>query len=82
VYLIPTPIQQLVVSAEQSGNLSGALLKINQNYESKADTTTKNLAIILEPILLLVVWVGVLGVALAVILPIYNLIGGFSSTIR
>lgn len=33
---------------------------------------------ILEPVLLVVVWLGVVSVALAVILPIYNLIGGFN----
>lgn len=47
-------------------------------YESKADATTKNLAVILEPILLVLVWLGVVGVALAVILPIYSLVGGLN----
>ena len=77
--LIPAPIQQLVVAGEQSGTLSATLLKIGQIYETKSDTTTKNLTVILEPILLVIVWLGVVAVALAVILPIYNLIGGFNA---
>lgn len=76
---IPAPIQQLIVAGEQSGTLSGSLLKIGQIFEAKADTTTKNLTIILEPILLVIVWLGVVAVALAVILPIYSLIGGFKT---
>lgn len=76
--LIPAPIQQLVVAAEQSGTLPESLLRIGQTFEAKADTTTKNLTIILEPILLVVVWLGVVTVALAVILPIYSLVGGFN----
>ena len=77
--LVPVPIQQLIVAGEQSGTLSGSLLKIGQTFETKADTSTKNLTIILEPILLVIVWLGVVAVALAVILPIYSLIGGFKT---
>jgi type II secretory pathway component PulF len=77
--LIPAPIQQLIVAGEQSGTLPESLLKIGQTFETKADTTTKNLTIILEPILLVIVWLGVVTVALAVILPIYSLIGGFKT---
>lgn len=77
--LIPEPIQQLIVAGEQSGTLSGTLLKIGRMFETKADTTTKNLTVILEPILLVIVWLGVVAVALAVILPIYSLIGGFKT---
>jgi len=77
--LIPSPIQHLIVAGEQSGTLSTTLLKIGQIFEAKADTTTKNLTTILEPILLVIVWLGVVTVALAVILPIYSLIGGFKT---
>lgn len=75
---ISRPLQQLIVAAERSGNLPETFLKIGSTYESKADTTTKNLAVILEPILLVAVWLGVVGVALAVILPIYSLVGGLN----
>lgn len=79
--LIPAPIQQLIVAGEQSGALPGSLLKIGQTYETKSDIVTKNLTTILEPILLVIVWLGVVAVALAVILPIYNLIGGFNANL-
>lgn len=77
--LIPVPIQQLVVAGEQSGSLARTLLKIGETFEAKADTMTKNLTVILEPILLVIVWLGVVAVALAVVLPIYSLIGGFKT---
>lgn len=77
--LVPAPIQQLIVAGEQSGTLSSTLLKIGQMFEGKADTSTKNLTVILEPMLLVIVWLGVVAVALAVILPIYSLIGGFNA---
>lgn len=77
--LIPYPIQQLIVSAEQSGQLPEALIKLGATYEEKSEVTSKNLVILLEPILLVLVWLGVVFVAIAIILPIYKLVGDFSA---
>ena len=76
--MVPATIQQMVASGEQSGNLSKMLRKIGETFEEKTETSTKNLSVLLEPILLLIVWGGVIMVALAVILPIYSMIGGFN----
>ncbi len=73
--LIPTPVAQLVVAAERSGALAETFRKIGQQYDERTETTTKDLAVMLEPILLVIVWLGVVGVAIAVILPIYSLQG-------
>jgi type II secretory pathway component PulF len=73
--IVPESIQQIIVSAEKSGNLAEVLKSIGSKYESMSESSTKNLIIILEPILLIVVWLGVVIIALAVIMPIYNLIG-------
>jgi type IV pilus assembly protein PilC len=74
--LLPQPVQQIIVVGSQSGTLSEVLTKIATVYEEKSDTSTRNLSVILEPLLLFIVWLAVVGVALGVILPIYNLIGG------
>jgi type II secretory pathway component PulF len=76
--LIPIPIQQMMIAAEQSGHLADTLLRVSKSFEKKTHTTTKNLSTILEPLLLFFVWLIVVGVALAVILPIYSLIGGLN----
>lgn len=76
--LISIPIQQIVVAGERSGRLSESLIKIGRTYESRIDTSTKNLSVILEPALLFIVALAVLGVAIAVVLPIYSLVGGFN----
>ena len=78
---LPMPVQQLIVSGEQSGTLPQVLQKVSDQYEEKTDTTAKNLSVILEPILLVIVWLGVVMVALAVILPIYSLVGGLGNQI-
>jgi type II secretory pathway component PulF len=74
--LLPPSVQQMVIAGERSGSLSEVLLTIGHTYEQKSDITTANLEAILEPILLIIVWLGVMAVAIAVILPIYSLVGG------
>lgn len=76
--LMPIHIQQIIVTSERSGRLPEVLISLGETFEDKLQTTTKNLIIILEPILLIVIWLGVLFVALSVILPIYSLIGGLN----
>lgn len=76
--LFPVPIQQLIISSEQSGNLAETFKKIGEMYEAKTETTAKNITILLEPTLLVIVWLGVVAVALAVILPLYSLIGNLN----
>jgi type II secretory pathway component PulF len=41
----------------------------------------KYLTTMMEPILLVIVWLGVLAIALAIVLPIYSLIGGMGQQI-
>ncbi len=77
--LFPATVQQLIIAGEQSGTLSQTLIKIGEEYEAKTDTSAKDFAVILEPILLVIVWVGVVAVALAVVLPIYSLVGGLQT---
>jgi type II secretory pathway component PulF len=76
--LIPPAVQQMIISGEQSGRVEEVFRKVGQIYEAKTDIATKDLTVILEPFLLFVVWIGVVTVALAVILPIYSLIGGLN----
>ena len=80
--LFPGSIQQMINSSELSGSLSDTLIHVGEIYETKTDISAKNLATMLEPIFLIIVWFGVLFIALAVILPIYGLIGGISNSIN
>lgn len=76
--LLTPAVQQLVVAGERSGSLPEVLQTVGRTYEQKSDVTTQNLEAIVEPALLVVVAVGVLMVAVAIILPIYSLVGGLS----
>lgn len=74
--LIPANARQVIVAGERSGSLTQTLKIVGSTYDDKVEITTKNFEVIIEPILLVIVWVGVMAVAVAVIMPIYTLIGG------
>lgn len=76
--LLPPAVQQMVIAGEKSGSLSEVLRTVARTYEQKSDVTTQNLESIIEPVMLIVVWVGVMLVAVAVIVPIYSLTGGLN----
>ena len=74
-FLIPYTVQGLISGGERSGRLPETLENIHQAYEEKVEIMSKNLSVILEPILLIVVWVIVVFLAAAIILPIYDMVG-------
>jgi type IV pilus assembly protein PilC len=76
--LVPPSVRQMIAAGEQSGKLVEALGRISAFYEEKLDMSTKNLASVLEPLLLVCIWVGVVALALTVIVPIYELVGQFN----
>ncbi|MDP1689187.1 MAG: type II secretion system F family protein [bacterium] len=76
--ILPVIVVQMILAAEKSGTLPQTFIKIGEIYEAKTEITIKNITIVLEPILLVIVWLGVLAVAVAIILPIYSLIGKFN----
>lgn len=76
--LIPSSVQEMIFVGERSGKLPEILLKIGKNYEEKLDITTRNLSAVLEPVLLIAVWLGVVFLALSIILPVYNLISNIN----
>ena len=49
---IPPSIQQMIVSAERSGSIPAVFRAVGKRYESKTESTAKNLTTVLEPLLL------------------------------
>jgi hypothetical protein len=68
----------MIMAAECSGKLEDTFLRVGEIYEEKTDAMTRNMAVLLEPIMLVIVWLAVVFIALAVILPIYSLVGGLN----
>jgi len=70
---IPIPIQQLIMSAEKSGKLSETFIRVGVIFEEKTDAMSRDLATVLEPIVLIVVGLIVAFIVMAIIGPIYGL---------
>ncbi len=70
---IPIPIQQLIFSAEKSGKLPETFIRIGVIFEEKTDAMSRDLATVLEPIVLVIVGLIVGFIVMAIIGPIYGL---------
>ena len=71
----PAIMIKMVGIGEKTGKLDETLLYLGDFFEEEVDETTKNLSTIIEPVLLLVIGLGVGFIALAIISPIYQLTG-------
>lgn len=71
--LFPPLITQMTAVGEETGTLDTILTELAQFYEDDVDRTMSNLATIIEPILMLILGVGVGGMAVAIIMPMYSL---------
>ncbi len=71
--LYPPLVEQMVSVGEESGTLDEVSGELAIFFEEEVDQTMSNLSTIIEPVLLLVLGAGVAGMAIAILLPIYNL---------
>ncbi len=76
--VIPPYTRQMIFTAEQTGDLPATLERIGVIFLKKNEETTKDLTVLLEPVLLIIVFLGVAFIAFAVILPIYSLVGNIT----
>lgn len=70
--LFPPIMSQMIGVGESSGNLSQSLFFLADMYEAEVDDQSKNLSVILEPLLLIVMGLLVGFIAISIITPIYE----------
>ncbi len=75
----PDLSKQLIAIGLETGSLDDVLGEIGNHYSKEVQYTSKHLTSILEPILTLVVSVFVLIMALAIFMPMWNLIKVFNN---
>lgn len=73
----PPMVSQLASLGEQSGTIEEVLLEVAKFYDDEVDTTSRNLATLLEPMMLILMGIGVAFVVAAVLGPIYGLVQNF-----
>lgn len=77
--IFPFAAQEIITAGEESGKLPEVLEQLGERYEQESEQIAKNIAVLLEPALLIVVWIGVVFLAVAILLPIYSLVGNFQT---
>lgn len=71
--LFPTIMSRLIDGAEKTGVIGDALDKLAQYYEEELENILGNILTLIEPIMVFALGIGVLGLAMVVILPIYKI---------
>jgi len=72
--LFPPVVIQMVAIGEQTGKVDELLLSVADYYDLESGYMIKNLTTYIEPVLIIILAMMVLGLALAVFLPMWNLI--------
>lgn len=75
--LFPPLTTQMVMVGEETGTLDNILEEVADFYESEVTETMNNLSSILEPVLMVLLGLGVGIVAVSIISPIYSLMEHF-----
>ena len=71
--LFPPLVIQMVAVGEETGTLSQLIEELAVFYEEEVENTMKRLPTIIEPLLMIILGLGVGGMAISIILPMYNL---------
>ncbi len=69
---------EMVKIGEQTGKLDSSLMKASEYYEREVEEKVKTMTTLMEPIIMVMLALGVGFLIIAIITPIYNLISNIS----
>ncbi len=70
--IFPVVVGQMVAIGEQSGQLAKAMDNLSKYFEEETDTMIKGVFSLFEPLMLVIVGLGVGGLVFAVLLPVFQ----------
>lgn len=75
--MFPTILHQMMSVGEETGKLDEVLKKLSVYFERESEHAIKNMTTAIEPMIMIVLGIGVGAMVIAVIMPIYNLTSQF-----
>jgi type IV pilus assembly protein PilC len=69
----PFILSQMIAVGEETGKMDEVMEKISHVFEVESEQKVKTLTAAVEPIILIVMGIGVAFLVIAIVLPIYNL---------
>ncbi len=73
----PIIVNQMVATGEATGKLDEVLLRVSDYFSSEAEQSVKSLTSAIEPLIMILLGLGVAFLVVAVMMPIYNLTSQF-----
>lgn len=75
--IFPPILVQMVTVGEQTGNLDDTMMRISHYFDLESEIAIKTVTTLIEPLILVVLGIGVGFLVISVITPIYNLTTSF-----
>lgn len=73
--LFPNLLTNMMAVGERTGTLENVLGTLTSFYDEEVDRTLKNLVALMEPAMLLIMGLVVGGLAISILIPIYQMVG-------
>lgn len=77
VNIFPKIVSQMIKVGEETGKVDEIFFKLAEYFESESDHLIKNLTVAIEPLVLIILGIGVAFLVISIILPIYKLTTSF-----
>jgi len=75
--IFPAVLSNLLSIGEKAGHISEILTTLSEFYEKEIEAQLKTLVSLIEPLIIVFMGLVIGGIAVSVIMPMYQVIGGF-----
>lgn len=79
--IYPATFRRILATGEKSGTLESSMSQVFEYYSTSVSDKLKNISVIIEPVILVIIALGVGGLIISFIGPVYELIGSLNKAV-